>query len=200
MQHLRILIACESSGRIREAFRSRGFDAVSCDLRASEDNSPHHIQDDVLNILDDDWHAVIAHPPCTRLCNTGVRWLAEKDLWDELIDDAHFFNQFLRMKCPVYAIENPRMHKYARELIGVRSTFKVQPWMFGDDVKKETHWWTRNLPPLIPTSDLDGSTAQPLIYMEPMSPFQQRNRSRTFLGMADAIGEQWGAAIRAFYR
>jgi hypothetical protein len=190
----RVLVACEYSGRVREAFRRLGHDAISCDLLPSEDDSPHHIQGDVLPLLAQPWDLVIAHPPCTRLCNSGVRWLHERNLWDDLKEAARFFNSFEEANSTRLAIENPVMHKYARDIIGPAS-FTVQPWQFGDNAKKRTCFWTRNLPPLVPTSDLDGSMARADVHLASPGPDRWKERSRTYQGIADAMAAQWGALL-----
>jgi hypothetical protein len=183
------LIACEYSGRVRDAFLARGIDAVSCDLLPTEVDGPH-IQGDVTTQLHRRWSGVIAHPPCTRLCNSGVRWLAERDLWQDMRDAAGFFLLCLNANAPRVAVENPVMHKYAREIIGPAS-FTVQPWQFGDNAKKRTCFWTRGLPPLVPTSDLDGSTARADCHLATPGPERWKERSRTYSGIARAIAEQW---------
>lgn len=114
---MRVLVACECSGRVREAFRRRGHDAWSCDLLPAEDDSPYHLWKDVRRVVDLRWDLVIAHPPCTRLCNSGVRWLHERNLWVELEKACSFFNTFFGLDVPRICIENPIPHKYARERI-----------------------------------------------------------------------------------
>ena len=101
---MRVLVACEYSGRVRDAFRALGHDAMSCDLLPSDNDLPGcHYQGDVFDIINDDWDLIIAHPPCTRLANSGVRWLRERDLWDDLVEAAAFYNKFqacsIKMKC-----------------------------------------------------------------------------------------------------
>lgn len=190
---MKILVACEFSGVVRDAFIARGHDAISCDLLPTESPGPH-IQGDVLELLRESWDLVIAHPPCTRLCNSGVRWLAERNLWDEMREGAKFFLHCLNANAPLVAVENPVMHGYARSIIGERPCFTVQPWQFGDDFKKRTCFWTRGgLPALVPTSDLDGSTAVAEVHNESPGPNRAKNRSRSYEGMARAMAEQWGA-------
>jgi hypothetical protein len=187
----RVLIACEYSGRTRQAFRALGHDAWSCDLLPSEDDSPYHIQGNVLPLLRQPWDLVIAHPPCTRLCNSGVRWLHERNLWEDMYAAVMFFNECLGANSPRIAVENPVMHGYARECIGPAS-FTVQPWQFGDNAKKRTCFWTRGLPPLVPTSDLDGSTARAEVHLASPGPDRWKERSRTYPGLAAAMASQWG--------
>lgn len=189
---MRALIACEYSGRIRREFRKRGHDAWSCDLLPSEDDSQYHIQGDVLELLRKPWDIVIAHPPCTRLCNSGVRWLHERNLWQDLQEAAEFFLACLNANAPKVAAENPVMHKYAREIIGRGPDFTVQPWQFGDPAKKRTCFWTRGLPALQPTSDMTAKDARADCHLASPGPDRWKERSRTYLGIAKAIAEQWG--------
>lgn len=190
---MRVLVACEYSGRVRQAFRDLGHDAWSADLLPSEDDSAFHVQGDVRAMLREPWDIVIAHPPCTRLCNSGVRWLAERNLWAELDGAVAFFLACLNANAPRVAVENPVMHKHARQHIGPAS-FTIQPWQFGDDAKKRTCFWTRGLPPLVATSTLDGSTARADCHLASPGPDRWKERSRTYPGIANAIAEQWGRA------
>lgn len=189
---MRVLIACEYSGRVRDAFSAEGHDAVSCDLLPTESPGPH-IQGDVRSILGEDWDLVIAHPPCTRLCNSGVRWLHERDLWGDMREAAKFFLECLNAPAPRVAVENPVMHKYAREIVGRGPDFTVQPWQFGDNEKKRTCFWTKGLPPLRPTSNLDGSDARARCHRMPPGPDRWKARSTTYPGIAKAMATQWGA-------
>ena len=189
-----VLVARECSGRVRDALIAMGIDAVSCDLQPSESPGPH-IQGDVLPLLRYPWRAVIAHPSCQRLCNSGVRWLAERDLWADMREGAEFFRACLNANAPFVAVENPVMHRYAREIVGRGPDFSIQPWQFGDDFKKRTCFWTRGLPPLRPTSTLDGSTAKPEVHHASPGPNRSRDRSRTYPGIAAAIADQWGSLI-----
>ena len=187
---MRILVACEYSGTVRDALIARGHDAMSCDLLPTEKPGPHH-QGDVLPMLLEPWDMVIAHPPCTRLCNSGVRWLAERDLWDDMRAGAAFFMACLNANAPLVAVENPVMHKYAREIIGRGPDFSVQPWQFGDPAKKRTCFWTRGLFPLRPTSDMTAADAKPDCHHASPGPDRWRERSRTYPGIARAIADQW---------
>jgi hypothetical protein len=189
---MRVLVGCETSGKVREAFRKRGHHAISVDLLPSDDNSEFHIVGDVRRYLDRGiWDLAIFHPPCTRLCNSGVRWLHERDLWDEMEEAAAFFLELLDAKIEKVAIENPVMHKYAREIIGRGPDFTIQPWQFGHGETKRTCFWTRNLPPLKPTNIVEGREAR----IHKMTPGADRwkKRSETYQGVADAIAEQWGS-------
>ncbi len=169
---------------------ARGIDAVSCDILPTEAPGPH-IQGDVMPLLRKRWSGVIAHPPCTRLCNSGVRWLHERNLWNDMHLAAAFFIQCFNANAPLVAVENPVMHGHARALIGP-AAFTVQPWQFGDNVKKRTCFWARGLPPLVPTSDLDGSTARAEVHLASPGPDRWKERSRTCPGLARAIADQWG--------
>jgi hypothetical protein len=189
---VKILVACEYSGRVRDALIRNGHDAISCDLLPDE-NFPAgpHYQGDVLPLLREPWDMVIAHPPCTRLCNSGVRWLHERDLWDEMRDGAEFFLACLNANAPRVAVENPVMHRYAREIVGRGPDFTVQPWQFGDPAKKRTCFWTRGLPPLRPTSDMTDADAVAECHLASPGPDRWKERSRTYLGIARAIADQW---------
>ena len=192
----RALVACECSGRIRSALRRRGVDAWSVDLLPAEDASPYHVQGDAITMLGDGWDLLIAHPPCDYLANSGVRWRVERQEWQQVADAAALFLAFWRAPVPCVAIENPVMHRYGRaHIVECGTPWSVQPWQFGDDLKKRTCWWTRGLPRLVPTSALDGSTARDECHREPPGPNRKRNRSRTPLGMAEAIAEQWGQPL-----
>ena len=187
------LIACEYSGRVRDAMLAQGIDAVSCDLLPTEIDGPH-IVGNVSELMRKRWAGVIAHPPCTRLCNSGVRWLAERDLWADMRDGAAFFLECLNANAPLVAVENPVMHKYAREVVGRGPDFTVQPWQFGDPAKKRTCFWTRGLPPLTATSDMQASEARADCHLASPGPDRWKERSRTYPGLAQAIATQWAAA------
>jgi len=190
---MRVLIACETSGETRRAFAARGHDVWSCDLLPADDGeTERHIISDVREVLRMSWDLVIAHPPCTRLCNSGVRWLAERDWWDAMRDGAALFLDCLNANAQRVAVENPVIHGYARKIIGRGPDFTVQPWQFGDDFKKRTCFWTRGLPPLVPTSNLDGSTARPEAHHASPGPDRWKLRSKTYPGIAAAMAEQWG--------
>lgn len=208
----KILIGCEQSGVVRDAFLKQGHDAVSCDILPSETPSNNHIQADVRDVLTwEKWDMlIIAHPPCTRLCNSGVRWLHKAppertldEMWRELDEGAELFSDLWNADCPRIAVENPVMHKYAKERIRNYEPFaqSFQPWQFAksddaaDNVKKRTCLWLRNLPPLKPTGSLDGSTARDDIHKAPPSADRWKFRSRFFEGVADAMATQWGSLL-----
>ena len=186
---MNILIACEFSGVVRDAFLQKGHDAISCDLLPTEKPGPH-IQGDVRSCLQDPWDMVIAFPPCTRLCNSGVHWLHRRNLWDDMRSGAQFFLDCLNANAPLVAVENPVMHKYAREIIGRGPDFTVQPWQFGHGVTKRTCFWLKGLPVLLPTEIASGRSLE--LSNMPPGPNRARERSRTFQGIADAMAQQWG--------
>lgn len=202
---MKVLVACESSGRVREAFRRRGHDAWSCDLGPAEDGSKYHFQGDVRCLLrggvleTGDWDLVIAHPPCTRLCNSGVRWLAERKLWTDMLEAAAFFRLFL-YAAPRVCIENPIPHKYALANMGRKYDQKIHPWQFwhldepGTGEQKATCLWLHNLPKLVPTTPNETGRHQACWLMPPTKDKRLRAiaRSRTYLGIADAMAAQWG--------
>ncbi len=213
---MKVLIGCEKSGVVRDAFLDQGYDAWSCDLLPSETPSNRHIQDDVRYVLkSESWDMLmVAHPPCTRLCNSGVRWLTVpppgrklKDLKEELEEGASFFAELWSADVPRIAVENPVMHKHAKEIIQKYSEIEfpwtpsqtVQPWNFTqdkdgpDNVKKRTCFWLKDLPKLKATGSLDGSTARADIHNEGPSEKRSENRSRFFPGMARAMATQWGS-------
>lgn len=196
---INVAVGCEFSGTVRDAFIARGHHAVSYDLIATEKPGPHVVG----NLLEQDlsWaDLLIVHPPCTRLCNSGVRWLRERNLWAEMREAAEFFKACLalgdKFGIPV-AAENQVMHGHARRIVGRRQTQTFQPWQFGDNFKKRTCLWLQGLPKLVPTSDLDGSTAKAECHEESPGPDRWMRRSRTYPGIANAMVHQWSAAILA---
>ena len=189
---MRVLVGCEFSGTVRDAFAALGHDAWSCDLLPSE-TPGNHIQGDVLAVLGKGWDLAVFHPPCTRLCNSGVRWLHERNLWADLDAACAFFRALWDAPIPKVAIENPVQHRHARERIGVAPTQIVQPWQFGHGETKATCLWLRDLPPLTPTDVVDGRAAR--IHRMPPSPDRWKARSVTYKGIAQAMAQQWGGAI-----
>ncbi len=201
MTGMRVLIGCESSGAVRRAFRARGHDAWSCDLLPADDGSPHHVLGDVRDVLADGWDMGIFHPPCTRLCNSGVRWLhkppggrALDEMWGDMREGAALFLACLNAPIKRVAVENPVMHCHAREIIGRGPDFTVQPWQFGHGEVKRTCFWTRGLPPLVPTDVVEGREAR--IHRMPPGPDRWKKRSETFAGIAAAMAAQWGLPPR----
>lgn len=199
---MKILIACEYSGRVRDAFLKLGHDAMSCDLLPTDVPGPHY-QGDVFDILDQGWDLMIAHPPCTYLCNSGVRWLYEKPgRWEQMTDGAKFFKNLLFADIPKIAVENPVMHGHARELIGgYKASQTIQPWEFGHTENKRTGLWLRGLPYLKPTHDMrpemEGMTYAEKNKIHYASPGVDRwkLRSMTYQGIADAMAQQWGGTL-----
>lgn len=194
-----MLVGCEFSGIVREAFRARGHDAVSCDLLPAEDGSRHHFQSDIFNLMRGNpyWDLLIFHWPCTRLCNSGVRWLyggkgsvRDEARWANMKDDAHKFRDLLTSDIPKIAGENPIMHRYAQSIIGEKYSQIIQPWQFGHGEIKATCLWLKNLPPLVPTNIVEGRT--PRVHHASPGPERWKERSRTLPGIAKAMAEQWG--------
>jgi len=200
---MRVLVACEFSGIVREAFDRLGYDAWSCDFLPSE-KPGKHIQGDVRDVLDDGWDLLIAFPPCTFLSNSGVRWLWEDskymlaaERWEELCAAAKFFKKLLLFNSiPHIAIENPIPHKYALAMIGVKYDQVIQPYQFGEPYSKATCLWLRNLPKLKPTKLIPKDKVLHQVWKEPPSKERWKNRSRTYPGIATAMAEQWGKALR----
>jgi len=196
---MRILVACEFSGTVRDAFIRKGHDAMSCDILEGEGDGPHYMGD-IREVLYEEWDMVIAHPPCTYLANSGVSWLfRDETRWDKLDDAAAFFNMFLDLKVPRLCVENPIMHKYAVERIGGRKQSQVvQPWMFGHTEQKATCLWLRGLPKLEPTNNVKeemmklAPAERQRLHWLPPSKDRWRIRSTTYSGIAEAMAEQWG--------
>lgn len=195
VDRMKVLIACEFSGIVRNAFIAKGHEAVSCDLLPTERIGPH-IQGDVLEILNNGWDMMIAHPPCTYLCNSGARWLYNKDgsinkeRWFKMEAATMFFGYLLSAQIPQIAVENPIMHKHARRRIGVEYDQIIQPWQFGHGETKATCLWLKGLRELGTTKLVAGR--KPRIHH--MSPSKNRGhlRSVTLRGIANAMAEQWG--------
>lgn len=194
---MRVLVACEFSGIVRDAFIVAGHDAVSVDLLPSERPGPH-IVGDVLPVAWDGgpWDLMIAHPPCTFLANSGVRWLyggkgqkRDMDRWRQMESAAAMFRILLLVpSIPRIAVENPVMHGHA----GIRSADQfVQPWWFGHPETKATGLWLKNLPKLEPANIVDGR--EPRVHFASPGPDRWKERSRTLPGLAAAMAEQWGS-------
>ena len=181
---MRVLVACEFSGVVREAFRSRGHKAVSCDLLPTEIPGPHY-QGDVMDIIDNGWDLMIAHPPCTHLAVSGARWF--KDKQREQAEALEFVRQLLGANIPRICLENP---------VSIISTKIrkpdqiIQPWQFGHGETKTTCLWLKNLPKLEPTNIVTGRDAR--VHKMPPSADRWKKRSITYQGIADAMAEQWG--------
>lgn len=193
---MNILIACEYSGTVRRAFTSRGYNAVSCDLLPSDDNSPLHYQCDVMELLfANEYDLMIAHPPCTHLAVSGARWF--KDKVQEQEEALEFVRKLMQANVKHICIENPISIISGR----IRKPDQIiQPWMFGNEATKSTCLWLKNLPKLIPTN-IVGKGARhitksgksiPAWYNLPESKQRWKIRSTTFEGIADAMADQWG--------
>lgn len=181
---MRVLIACEFSGVVREAFRAKGYEAVSCDLMDTEIPG-EHIKDDVMNHLNDGWDLMVAFPPCTFLAVSGARWF--KDRQDEQQDALRFVWELMNAPIRKIAIENP---------VGVISSKIrkpdqiIQPWMFGHGETKATCLWLDRLPVLVPTDVVEGREQK--VHLMSPGPNRGRERGRTYVGVAKAMAEQWG--------
>ena len=186
---LRVLVACEFSGVVREAFRALGHNAWSCDLLPAEDGSRLHWQTDCRNLLDLPWDLMIAHPPCTHLAVSGARWFKGKER--EQTEALEFVQLLMDAPIPRIAIENPVSVISSR----IRKPDQiVQPFYFGDPYRKTTCLWLKNLPPLDRTSGM--TTGEQKCWKEPPSPDRWKIRSRTYPGFAAAIALQWGGDAR----
>lgn len=180
---MRVLIACEFSGIVRDAFIAKGHDAWSCDFLDTE-HSGNHIKGDVLDILDDGWDMMIAHPPCTHLAVSGARWF--KDKQKEQKESLEFVQALLSADIKKIALENPISIISTR----IRKPDQIiQPWMFGHGETKATCLWLKGLPLLCPTDVVDGRDNQ--VHREPPGKDRWKNRSRTYQGIADAMAGQW---------
>ncbi len=204
---MRILIGCETSGVMRRAFAALGHDVWSNDMLPAEDGSNRHLIGDIRDFLNMEWDLLaVMHPPCTRLCNSGVRWLHQPppgktldEMWRELEDGVDLFNACLNAPIKRVAVENPVMHSHARErIVNWIKPQIVQPWWFGEPFFKATGFYLRGLPPLQPTNKLippkagtDEHKAWSAIHRASPGPDRWRFRSRTFDGIAAACAEQW---------
>lgn len=182
---MRVLVACESSGRVRDAFLRRGHDAMSCDLLPTDVPGPHY-QGDVRDVLGDGWDLMVAHPPCTDLAVSGSRWFASKGRAKQ---DAGLDFVRLLMLAPIerICVENPVSVISSR----IRPPDQIiQPWQFGHGETKATCLWLRNLPLLRPTNVVEGREQR--VWKLPPSADRWKIRSETYAGIADAMAEQWG--------
>lgn len=203
---MRVLVACEFSGVVRDAFLSQGHDAWSCDLLPSEAPGPH-MQCDIFKVLDRDWDLMIFHWPCTYLTRAQAGWffnwpkkpkphiLYGPLRYQAMLDSARNFRRLLESDIPRIGGENPIPYKKAREIMG-DYTQRIQPYEFGHPERKATCLWLKNLPPLVATDIVPlpekKSEAQRLHHLSP-SPNRWKERSRTFIGIANAMAEQWGS-------
>lgn len=181
---MRVLVACEFSGRVRDAFLARGHEAVSCDLLPTDAPGPH-IQGDVLSVLGDGWDLMVAHPPCTHLAVSGARWFKHKRR--EQNEALEFVRKLLDAPIPKIALENP----VSIISSAIRKPDQIiQPWQFGHGETKATCLWLKNLPPLQPTNIVAGREAK--VHKMAPSPTRWKERSLTYHGIASAMAEQWG--------
>ena len=192
---MKVLVACEYSGIVREAFASKGHDAWSCDLLPTDQPSDKHIQGDVLEIINDKWDLIIAHPPCTHLSVSGAARWAEKVADGRQQAAIKFVEDIWNANCPFIAVENPVGALSTRSKLGKASQY-IQPYEFGHAEQKKTGLWLKGLPKLIPTdvidvSNLPNNQRQRLHYLPP-SKDRWKIRSTTFQGIADAMADQWG--------
>jgi len=184
---MRVLVACEFSGIVRDAFIAQGHDAMSCDLLPTERPGPH-LQGDVRDALISGWDLMIAHPPCTHLAISGARWFKDKRTEQEEALD--FVRLLMNAPIPRIAIENPISVISSR----IRKPDQIiQPWQFGHGETKATCLWLKNLPLLQPTQIVEGREAR--IHRMPPGPDRWRERSRTYQGIAEAMAHQWGDSI-----
>jgi hypothetical protein len=209
---VRVLVACERSGVVREAFRAMGHRAWSCDLAPADDGSSYHIQGDAIAVAYGlaegslcgrtyRWDLLIGHPECTYLANSGAKHLyagmkAENgpnpDRWAHMGAAAAFFMALWNAPVPMIALENPVMLGHPKRLFGIpEPTQIIQPWMFGHGETKATCLWLKGLPPLEPTNIVEGRE-QRVFRMAP-GPNRKRDRSRTYEGIAEAMAQQWGS-------
>jgi site-specific DNA-cytosine methylase len=180
---MKVLIGCEFSGIVREAFRARGHDAVSCDLLPSEQPGPH-IQGDVRVCLNEKWDMMIAHPPCTHLAVSGARWFASKRKEQE--QALEFVKVLMNAPIPRICIENP-VSIISSQIR--RPDQVIQPWQYGHGETKATCLWLKNLPKLQPTNIVEGRVNR--VHRMPPGPDRWKERSRTYSGIALAMAAQW---------
>jgi hypothetical protein len=188
---VKVLVACEYSGRVRDAFIGGGHEAMSCDLLPTDMPGPHY-QGDVRDVLHYPWDLMIAHPPCTDLSVSGARWHGAKRLTGSQQAAVSFVMELAKADIPRIAIENP---------VSILSSLwrkpdqVIQPWQYGHGETKATCLWLKNLPPLTPTEIVDGREAR--VHKMPPSPERWKERSRTFEGIAAAMAAQWGGQVAA---
>lgn len=189
---MRVLIGCEFSGAVRDAFRARGFDAWSCDLLPTEGDPQWHIQDDAMQVAYGQfWDLMICHPPCTDLAVSGSRWFPEKIADGRQATALQFVRTLMDAPIARIALENPVsiISSHIR-----KPDFTIQPWQFGHGEVKRTCFWTKNLPRLVPTDIVEGRDAR--VHKMPPGPDRWKERSRTLPGVAAAMADQWGDHIR----
>ena len=184
---MRVLVACEYSGRVREAFRNLGHDAWSCDILESEDDSEFHIQTCIEDVINDGWDLMIAHPPCTHLAVSGARHFKAKQESGVQQEALEFVRLLLEADIPKIALENPISIVSSK----IRKPDQIiQPWQFGHGETKATCLWLKGLPKLVPTNIVEGREQR--VHKMPPSPNRWKERSRTYQGIANAMAAQWG--------
>ena len=205
---MKILIACECSGMIRDAFLALGHDAMSCDLKPTQRPGPHH-QGDVRDILYQQWDMLIAHPVCKFMANSGNKhlylriegkWAKEngknEERWEKMKAGAEFFNLFDRADhIPLRCVENPIMNGHALGMVGRIATQFVQPHWFGDPFSKATGLWLTGFKPLVRTHWIDPATIQQAVWKMPPSDDREEKRSETYPGIAFEMARQWGGDL-----
>jgi site-specific DNA-cytosine methylase len=180
----RVLVACEYSGRVRDAFAAKGCEAWSCDLLPSENLKGNHYQGPVQDLLLQHWDLMIAHPPCTHLAVSGARWFKDKQV--EQAEALEFVRLLLNAPIERIALENPVSIISSR----IRKPDQIiQPWQFGHGETKATCLWLKNLPKLMPTEIVDGRENK--VHRMPPGPNRWKERSRTYQGIANAMANQW---------
>lgn len=189
MRKLRVLVACEYSGSVRDAFAERGWDAWSCDLLPSETEGNHY-QCDVRDVLGQHWDLLVAHPPCTHLAVSGARWFSKKR--KEQKEALQFVRLLLDAPVPHIALENPVSIISSK----IRKPNQViQPWQFGHGETKATCLWLQGLPELRPTRVVKGRKMR--VWLLPPSENRWKERSRTYRGIARAMAKQWGEYVES---
>lgn len=183
---MKVLVACEYSGRVRDAFIANGHEAISCDLLPTEQPGPHY-QGDVFDIIGDGWDMMIAHPPCTDLAVSGARHFAEKRADGRQQASIDFFMRLASADIPRIAIENPIC---IMSSVWRKPDQIIQPWQFGHGETKATCLWLKNLPLLKSSNIVEGRDDR--IHKMPPGPNRWKERSRTYEGIARAMAEQWG--------
>jgi hypothetical protein len=190
-ERMKVLIACEFTGRVRDAFIAAGHDAISCDFLPTESPGPHY-KGDVRDVLDYAWDLMVAHPPCTDLAVSGARHFDAKRMDGRQHAAASFFLMLAKADIPRIAIENPVC---VMSSIWRKPDQVIQPWMFGHGETKATCLWLKGLPRLEPENIVEGREAR--VHRMPPSPERWKLRSATFQGIADAMARQWGTALTA---
>lgn len=194
---MRVLVACEYSGRVRDAFIALGHEAMSCDLLPTDAPGPHY-EGDVRDVLDYPWDLMIAHPPCTDLAVSGAAWFAKKRLVGAQQASASFFKMLAKADIPRIAIENPVC---VMSSLWRKPDQVIQPWMFGHMEQKATCLWLKGLPPLTATNDVKEDmmklprNQRERLHFLPPSEDRWKLRSETFMGIAEAMANQWGGKI-----